>query len=102
MSPVISGFTVTEGQVLFWVIALVPVSILLFAPGVVGKIYLTLAIVLGTIYLVLAVSGLFKVSKVVEARMFLYSLIYLTCMQLAMFINKKVAVSMMIHGKRGL
>lgn len=88
MLPVVRGFAITKRQVLLWIIALVPVSILLFATGVVGKIYLTLAIVLGTIYLVLAVSGLFvKDNDVWSRRMFFYSLIYLTCMQLAMFIN---------------
>lgn len=88
MLPVVRGFAITKRQVLLWVIALVPVSILLFATGVVGMIYLTFAIVLGLVYLVLAVSGLFvKDDERWARRMFIYSLIYLTCMQLAMFIN---------------
>ncbi|MFC4077686.1 heme o synthase [Salinithrix halophila] len=91
MLPVVKGFAETKRQTLFFVILILPASLLLYAAGVVGWIYLGTAIVLGGGFIYLALSG--YSSKDDEAwarRLFLYSLFYLTLMQVAMFLDPAV------------
>ncbi|MDR6225840.1 heme o synthase [Desmospora profundinema] len=88
MLPVVKGFRETKWQTLIFIILVLPVSLLLFATGVVGWLYLVTALVLGVGYLYLALAGWTKETNDAWARkMFLYSLLYLTVMQLAMFID---------------
>ncbi|MDR7072110.1 protoheme IX farnesyltransferase [Fictibacillus barbaricus] len=84
MLPVVSGFGITKRQMIWYVAALIPVSLYLFD---FGKIYLILASVLGIGWLVLALSGLKTKDDMKWARMmFIYSLNYLTIMFVAMIL----------------
>ncbi|MGC5327902.1 heme o synthase [Brevibacillus sp. SYSU BS000544] len=78
MLPVVKGFEETKRQILRYTAALLPASLLLFAFGTVGYIYLTTAVVLGVIYLYLAFKGFFATDDNAWAKkMFGYSLVYL-------------------------
>ncbi|PTX60733.1 protoheme IX farnesyltransferase [Melghirimyces profundicolus] len=88
MLPVVKGFAETRRQMLFFVALMLPVSIFLFGTGVVSWLYLTMALVLGGAWIYLAVAGWSSEDDEGWARkMFLYSLLYLTLMQVAMFID---------------
>ncbi|PTM56443.1 heme o synthase [Desmospora activa] len=88
MFPVVKGFQETKRQTLAFIILLLPVSLLLFATGVVSWLYLGMAFVLGGVYLYLALAGWSKDADDIWARkMFFYSILYLTIMQLGMFID---------------
>ncbi|WNB93981.1 heme o synthase [Bacillus sp. NEB1478] len=84
MLPVVSGFGITKRQMIWYVAALIPVSLYLFDFGI---IYLVLASVLGIGWLILALSGLKTKDDMKWARMmFVYSLNYLTIMFVAMIL----------------
>jgi heme o synthase len=84
MLPVVSGFGITKRQMIWYVAALLPVSLYLFD---FGMLYLTLAAVLGTGWLILALSGLKTKDDMKWARMmFVYSLNYMTIMFVAMIL----------------
>ena len=88
MLPVVKGLEETKRQIVRYTAALVPASILLFAFGAVGYIYLVTATVLGGIYLVMAFKGFFAKDDMVWAKkMFGYSLIYLLTMCAAIMIS---------------
>ncbi|MEW9669253.1 heme o synthase [Ammoniphilus sp. 3BR4] len=88
MLPVVKGFLETKRQILIWTAALVPVSLFLYAVGVVGKIYFVTATVLGLGWLALAVAGFFAKDVMKWARqMFAYSLIYLVLLCIVMMVN---------------
>ncbi|TCS92813.1 heme o synthase [Hazenella coriacea] len=88
MLPVIKGFAETKKQTFIFVLLLVPASVLLFFTGAAGWFYLMIAILLGGIYIALALKG-FRSSEDDEwaKRMFFYSLIYLTTLLLAMIVD---------------
>ncbi|MBB6449424.1 protoheme IX farnesyltransferase [Geomicrobium halophilum] len=76
MLPVIAGFNMTKRQILVYIAALIPISLLLYPFGV---IYTVVAAVLGFGWLALGVIGLRSQDEQKWARhMFLYSLNYLT------------------------
>lgn len=78
MLPAVKGFAETKRQIVRYTAALVPASILLFAFGAVGYIYLATATILGGIYLVMAFKGFFAKDDMTWAKkMFGYSLVYL-------------------------
>jgi protoheme IX farnesyltransferase len=88
MLPVVKGFRETKRQMLAFIILVLPVSLLLFTGGVVSWLYVAVALVLGVGYLYLALAGWNKEPNETWARkLFLYSLLYLTVMQLAMFVD---------------
>ncbi|MCS1352754.1 heme o synthase [Mechercharimyces sp. CAU 1602] len=88
MLPVVKGFKETKWQTLGFVLLLVPASLMLFFTGVVSWIYLTVAGVLGLFYIIFAVQGIFTNDDQGWARkMFIYSLIYLTGLQIVMLID---------------
>jgi heme o synthase len=82
MLPVVSGFEITKRQMIWYVAALLPVSLYLFD---FGFVFLILSAVLGTGWLILALSGLkTKDDMKWASMMFVYSLNYLTIMFVAM------------------
>ncbi|GGE26819.1 protoheme IX farnesyltransferase 2 [Marinithermofilum abyssi] len=88
MLPVVKGHGETKRQILWFVIAILPASLLLYATHVVGWIYLAFALIMGAVYLVLALNGWKTQDHESWARkMFIYSLIYLTSMQLIMLLD---------------
>lgn len=88
MFPVVKGFQETKRHTLAFIVLLLPVSLLLFFTGVVSWLYLGMALVLGVVYLYLALAGWSKEAHDVWARkMFFYSILYLTIIQLGMFLD---------------
>ncbi|MFC0189031.1 heme o synthase [Fictibacillus aquaticus] len=84
MLPVVSGFEMTKRQMIWYTAALLPVSLYLYD---FGTVYIILSALLGTGWLVLAISGLRAKDDIKWARMmFVYSLNYLTIMFVAMIL----------------
>ncbi|QDI90638.1 protoheme IX farnesyltransferase [Salicibibacter halophilus] len=76
MLPVVAGFTMTKRQILVYIAALLPISLLLYP---FGMIYTIVAAALGIGWLVLSLKGLRTKDDMEWARsMFMYSLVYLT------------------------
>ncbi len=77
MLPVVAGITVTKRQMVFYVLALIPISLLL--SPVLGPVYTIVTAMLGAGWLALAIYGFLIKDDMKWARlMFLYSLNYLT------------------------
>lgn len=75
MLPVVAGFSVTKRQMVLYVAALIPVSLILYKLGV---IYTTITAILGIGWLILGFKGFKMEDDVLWARrMFVYSLNYL-------------------------
>lgn len=88
MLPVVQGFERTKWQIARYTAAMVPVSLLLYGLHYEGTLYLVGAIVLGLIFLVRAVRGLFTTQDLPWARgLFKYSLIYLMGMCVLMVVS---------------
>jgi protoheme IX farnesyltransferase len=85
MLPVVAGMNMTKRQMIFYVVLLLPASLMLYE---LGPLYLTFAVLLGIGWIAVAVAGLFtkdvmKWSK----RMFVYSLNYLTILFIVMVVS---------------
>ncbi len=79
MLPAVKGFETTKRQMIRYGAALLPTSLLLYNVSGAGVLYLAAAAVLGLIYLVLLIQGLFVKDDLAWARkLFGYSLVYLT------------------------
>jgi protoheme IX farnesyltransferase len=88
MLPVVKGNAETKKQILIFTILLLPATILLFATDAVGWTFLTTAIILDVIYVVLAIKGFSKQDEDLWAKqMFLYSLVYLTMILFLMMVD---------------
>lgn len=91
MLPVVKGFIETKKQTLLFTVLLLPSSLLLFFTGASGWVYLLVAVVLGVIYIILAIKGFYAKDDIAWAKtMFIYSLIYLTGMLLVMVLDKGI------------
>lgn len=85
MLPVIAGFEITKRQMIFYVAALVPTSLLLYS---IGPVYMVGALILNFTWLGLAIYGLLVKDTIKWARiMFVYSLNYMTLLFLIMIIS---------------
>ncbi|MGN6673652.1 MAG: heme o synthase [Thermomicrobiales bacterium] len=87
MLPVVRGPAETRKQIMVYSVLLVLVTLLLVATGVSGLLYLALAIVLGGIFLYDAVRLLRERTQRAARRLYLYSLLYLALLFLAMVID---------------
>ena len=86
--PIVRGVRVTKWHALFWSIVLLPVSVALYPLGIAGPIYLTVASILGVIFIGYAVAGLrTKADEVWARKYFLYSLVYLMTLFAAIVID---------------
>lgn len=86
--PVVKGFDVTKRHNLRYVAGMVPVSFLLFSFASVGYTWLITAAVLGLGWFALALGGFFMKDTIKWARIsFVYSLIYLTVLNIVMIIE---------------
>ncbi|SDW79927.1 protoheme IX farnesyltransferase [Marininema mesophilum] len=87
MYPVIRGSSETKMQILLYVSLLLPTSLALQIVGAVDGAYIGISLLLGSVYLLLAIAGFFIRSEEKWSRLlFRYSLIYLVGM-LAAFIT---------------
>lgn len=86
--PVVKGITRTKWQMLPYVVVLIPVSVLLYSYGYVGMIYLIVSLVLGILWLLLCISGLFtKDDDRWAKRTFIFSINYLLVTFIVMIID---------------
>jgi heme o synthase len=85
MLPVVSGFSVTKRQMVLYVAALIPISLLL--SPMFGPVYTTIAAILGFGWLALGIAGFVMKDDMKWARlMFVYSLNYLTIIFILMVV----------------
>ncbi|QQK76767.1 protoheme IX farnesyltransferase [Salicibibacter cibarius] len=84
MLPVVAGFTMTKRQILVYIAALLPISLLLYP---FGMIYTIVAAALGIGWLMLSLKGIRSKDDTIWARsMFMYSLVYLTVIFVVMVV----------------
>ena len=90
MMPVVKGIEYTKIQIVLYSILLMVVSLLLFATGYFGYLYLIGAVILGGIFI--QKSWKLKKSTGVDNSMslFLYSIVYLTLIFLLMIVDRAV------------
>ena len=90
MMPVVKGIEYTKIQIVLYSILLMVVSLLLFATGYFGYLYLIGAVILGGIF----IQKSWKLKKSTGAdnsmSLFLYSIIYLTLIFLLMIVDRAV------------
>jgi protoheme IX farnesyltransferase len=92
MLPVVKGFTETKRQILFYTLAMIPVTMMLYNLQAVGLIYLAGVSILNVIYLWYALKGMsIKAEQEISWAnfMFRYSVIYLTLLYILMMIDAK-------------
>jgi len=87
MLPVVRGPAETRKQIMVYSVLMVLVTLLLVATGTSGLLYLGLATVLGGIFLYDAVRLLRERTQRAARRLYLYSLLYLALLFLAMVID---------------
>ncbi len=90
MLPVVRGDEVTRRQIVAYAAVLVAFTLLPFATGLFGGIYLAAAITLGAAFLGLAVALLRSHSRPAALRLYLASLAYLALLFTAMAIDRAV------------
>ncbi len=89
--PLERGDEISRAMIVRYLVFLVPVSILPFAMGLSGWIYLTAAVVLGAAFLGYGVYGFVKQLGPLWARkLFLISLLYLTGLFIALMVDVRV------------
>lgn len=88
MLPVVKGFAETKKQTFFFTVLLLPSSLILFYTGAASWFYLIVAVILGAVYIALALKGFYtKEDDLWAKQMFFYSLIYLTALLFALIID---------------
>lgn len=86
--PLAKGDGVARWQMLLYTAALLPVSFLLYPLGVAGAFYLSVAVVLGAIFLGMTAWGVWhRQGKLWARKVFLFSLVYLAALFAALMIN---------------
>lgn len=90
MLPVVKGYRETKWQILRYTAAMLPVSVLLYGLRYEGRIYLAVSLVLGFVFLVKAVQGIYAKDDLQWAsKLFGFSLLYLTALCVAMVISAR-------------
>lgn len=90
MLPVVKGYRETKMQIVRYAAAMVPMSLLLFGLRYEGLVYLAVSLVLGLMFLLKAVQGLYAKDDLQWAnKLFRFSLIYLTALCVAMVISAR-------------
>lgn len=77
MLPVTAGKTITKINILLYTIALFPAALLPTYLGIAGELYATAAIILGTLFIILAIAVCQDKTHKHAKRMFAFSIIYL-------------------------
>jgi protoheme IX farnesyltransferase len=87
MLPVVSGVAETRKQIMIYSIVMVATTFLLYLTRTSGPVYLVLAVILGGIFLYDALLLLREQTQRAARRLYLYSLLYLALLFLAMVID---------------
>jgi protoheme IX farnesyltransferase len=88
MLPVVRGDQATARQIMAYTVALVAVSVVPFALGDFGAVYLVAALVLGAVFVRLAWRLLRDTSRTAARGVFLYSLAYLALLFVAIALDR--------------
>ena len=93
MLPVVAGRAATSRQILAYVLLLVPISLLPWALGFAGAIYGAVAVVSGTVFLVLALRlhGNTQTDRRAAHRLFAFSILYLFVLFAALLANNRIS-----------
>ncbi len=92
MLPVVKGEVATRHAILIYAAILVAFTILPFVTGMLGGVYLASALLLGGIFLVLAIRLQGDASKPAALRLYLSSLAYLALLFAAMAVDRLIAI----------
>jgi protoheme IX farnesyltransferase len=92
MLPVVKGAEVTRRQIMIYTLALVAFTILPFATGMLGGVYLAAAVGLGAGFIWLAARLRSEHSRPAALRLYLSSLAYLAALFAAMAIDRLIAI----------
>jgi protoheme IX farnesyltransferase len=90
MMPVVRGEESTRRQIVAYAVLLVALTIAPFATGLFGAFYLAAALLLGGIFLILAIRLARAPSRPAALRLYLSSLAYLALLFTAMAIDRAV------------
>jgi heme o synthase len=90
MLPVVSGPDETRRQIFLYSLIMVAMTTLLFVTRTSGLLYLALALALGGIFLAYAVRLLRQRTQRAARRLYLYSLLYLALLFVAMMVDHAV------------
>jgi protoheme IX farnesyltransferase len=87
MLPVVSSLAETKKQILLYTLVLVALTVMFFTTGAVGWIYLISVVVLGAIFIYRAIV-LMRLDEIQGAKsLYLYSLLYLALLFLAVMVD---------------
>jgi protoheme IX farnesyltransferase len=87
MLPITHGMAFTQLQILLYTIALVATTLLPFAVGMSGLIYLVVAVVLDAIFLAYAWQIYRRYTDMIARKTFAYSIIYLSLLFAALLVD---------------
>jgi len=90
MLPVVAGEDETRRQILIYTVVLVVFSLLLYSIGGMGGLYAVAALVLGVVFLLLAVRLLRDKTERAAVRLFGYSIVYLALLFVAMVADSRL------------
>ena len=88
MLPVVHGDEMTRRQIALYAAVLLPISLMLYLAGVVGWVYVMVAMALGIGFVLISLRSLFDPENDKKtSQVFFYSLIYLTLLCIMMFVD---------------
>jgi heme o synthase len=90
MLPIVRGDDETRRQILWYSLAMVGLTVIVFAFGLLGSVYLVSAITLGGLFLYYALRLLRDANAMAARRLFRYSMLYLALLFAAMVIDRQV------------
>ncbi len=88
MLPVVSGIETTKNHILFYIFALVLLTLFPVYEGELGFIYGTLALILGLLFVAFGIRVKFSRNPKEGMRLFFYSIVYLFLLFTAMIVDK--------------
>ncbi|MCC7367819.1 MAG: protoheme IX farnesyltransferase [Chloroflexi bacterium] len=90
MLPIVRGEAETRKQILWYSLAMVALTVVVWMLGFLGAIYVVSAIVLGGMFIWYAVKLFREASAVAARRLFFYSMLYLALLFVAMVVDRQV------------
>ena len=92
MLPVVYGERATGWGILLYAVATVAFTVLLFVTRAAGPLYLISALVLGAIFIAYATQYLLDAARASARRVYLYSIVYLAALFVAMIVDASLRV----------
>ena len=92
MLPVVYGERATGWGILLYAVATVAFTVLLFVTRAVGPLYLIVALLLGALFIAYATQYLMDAARASARRVYLYSIVYLAALFVAMIVDVSLRV----------